>query len=223
MPRSINGFGTGLVKASRKRMIDDQPHFDAIEAVMALYLPIIPYKALHVVNIWQDRKNYENQEYQSTPLRSAPRIYFKAMLNGWGNGLMLFGGVMTAIAGLASMNMERAFNQKDMVFLSVSSGVVIAGVLAKLLWRSLDASDSRIKEVLGVHPYGISDPYYWTDEIAETTVEGLQQLESSSSLLAIADAALRKDERAKAMLCIRLAMRDPNQSLQARAMLDQLL
>lgn len=50
MPHSVNGFGTGLVRISRVRTDAGAGQCDAMEAVIALGLPTIPYKVLHIVN-----------------------------------------------------------------------------------------------------------------------------------------------------------------------------
>lgn len=223
MPYSVNGCGTGLVKSSRPRKIAGQPHFDAIETVQLFYIPVLPYKAIHVVSHCQDPKDMEKEQYQSYPLRPAPRIFLKALLNGWGMVLIVFGGVFTAIAGFASANMERAFTQTDLILICISSGMVVAGILAKIVWWIMDAADNRIKDVLGVHPYGASDPYYWVYDTAHAAAKDLVTQESAASLLEVADRAMHEGNRAQAMLSVRLAMRDTSQSAKARVMFDQLL
>jgi hypothetical protein len=46
---------------------------------------------------------------------------------------------------------------------------------------------------------------------------------SATSLLTVADRSMREGDQSTAMLCVRLATRDPNQRLEAGALLDQLL
>ena len=51
MPFSMNGIGTGLFAASRKRKNNGNTQFDALEAGMFAFLPLIPFKALHVLTM----------------------------------------------------------------------------------------------------------------------------------------------------------------------------
>ena len=141
-------------------------------------------------------------------MRPSLRIIAKAFLNSWGNGLMIAGGAMTALGGFTFLTMDRPVNESDRTFLIVVSACFAVGVLSKLAWMALDRSDERIKDVIGAHELGTSDPYYWPDDVAQSAADGLLKEESSSSLVDLAERLLSGGDRSRAMLCLRLAMRD---------------
>jgi hypothetical protein len=222
MTTSVNGTGTGLVKASRPRMVNGCPHFDAVEAVTFFYCPLLPYRVVHVISICADSKKWQTENYRYIPLRFAPRIIFKAFINRWGNVFILYGGFMTALGGFATRNMGRAFNQTDATVLTAFALMVVIGLLLKAVRLALDASDNRIKSILGAHELGTSDPYYWPEDVAESVRERYFGAESARSLTAIAEQAMLQGDRSKAMLCARLAMRRESDYVQARTVFDQI-
>jgi hypothetical protein len=219
MPHSVNGIGTGLVRASKARHVEGYKQFDAVEAVIFLLMPIVPYKVVHVMSIWGEG---QGERYQAIRLRPSLRIIAKAFLNAWGNGLAIFGAGMGLLAGFAFLTMDRPVNQTDRTFLIIALACFVAGVLSKLAWMALNRSDERIKDVIGAHELGTSDPYYWADDVAQPAAEALLEEESCSSLVDLAERLLTSGDRSKAMLCLRLAMRGEGdlrtQELFARAL-----
>ncbi len=208
MPSSVNGFGTGLVRASRKRTVGEHTQFDAVEALMLAYLPVIPYKAIHVFSIWQ--AGYEKQGYRSVPLRITGRLVLKAFLNRWGDGLCLIGGGMLAIFGLIILTVDRPFNQTDADFLITLGAMLAAGIVCKLLWLAIGRKDERIKDAIGPHQFGSSDPLDWPHDTAQTMADSILRQESARSLVDVARRAMDAGESAKAMFCLRVAMHDKN-------------
>jgi hypothetical protein len=219
MPHSINGVGTGLVRASKRRDVEGYKQFDAVEAVIFLLMPIIPYKVVHVLSIWPHGMG---EQFQAIRLKPSLRIVAKAYLNTWGNGLIIAGGVLTAVMGFVLATMDRPVNEGDWAFLITVSACLAVGVVLKLAWTALDRSDERIKDVIGPHELGTSDPYYWPDEIAQPATEGVLEGESSSSLVDVAERLLTGGDRSKAMLCLRLAMRD-QRDLRTQELFDRAL
>jgi hypothetical protein len=205
MPSSINGIGTGIVTASKKRTVDGHIQFDAIQAVVFLFLPLVPYKAIHVLSIRQS--GGEGQQYQSIDLRPSFRVIFKAFLNGWGNVLLFAGGVGLPLIGLAFATMARPMNQSDWTFLTIVIVVLALGVVAKLLWFVIDARDQRIRAIMGPHELGTSDPFDWTDETAATAREGILKQQELPTLIDVAAKFHNEGDSAGAMFYVRLAMR----------------
>jgi len=205
MPSSINGIGTGIVTASRKRDVGGHTQFDAIQAVVFLFLPLIPYKAIHVLSIRQ--AGAEGQQYQSIDLRPSFRVIFKAFLNGWGNVLLFAGGVGLPLIGLAFATMQRKMNQSDWTFLTIFIVVLALGVVAKLLWFAIDARDQRIRAIIGPHELGTSDPCDWTDATATAAREGILEQQELPSLVEVAAKHRSEGDVAGAMFYVRLAMR----------------
>ncbi len=208
MPSSINGFGTGLVRASRRRKIGEHTQFDAVEALMLAFLPVIPYKAIHVLSIWQ--AGYEREGYQAVPLRITGRLVLKAFLNRWGNVLCWIGGGMAALLSLIFPTMSRPFNQTDADFLIALGAMLAAGIVCKLLWVALCRGDERIRDAIGPHQFGSSDPLDWPHETAQAVAGSILKQESARSLVDVARRATDAGERAKAIFCLRVAMHDKN-------------
>ncbi|MBI4751902.1 MAG: hypothetical protein HY774_25740 [Acidobacteria bacterium] len=220
MPYSVNGVGTGLIKASKERNIDGCIQYDAIEAFMLFYIPIIPYKAIHVLAIWQ--AGYEQEKYQSIKLKSSSRLVAKGMLNGWGNVLLIFGGGAFLFFSFVTLTMSRPSNIKDYMFLSGMMGLFLIGVFCKAAWYLLNDTDERIKNIIGPHDLGTSDPFDWPDEIAQSVIKHLVAGANGQTLVEIANQALAEQNRAKAMFCVRLAMRG-GQNPAAQKLFDQMM
>ena len=206
MPYSVNGIGTGLVAASRKRVVEDCTQFDALETLMVFYCPILPYRAVHVLALWNEAAD---ERYHSICLRFAPRLITKAFLNRWGNVLAAFGALLGGLSGYAFATMDRAVNQADIAFLAGSVSMLLTGLLFKLLWWLMDRRDERIKDLLGAHDLGSSDPFYWTSETADAVSAALLQQHGHVSLTQVISRALSDGDRSLAFYCARLAMRDP--------------
>lgn len=217
MPTSYNGFGTALVRASKKRTVDGHVQFEAVEALVAAYFPLVPYKVIHVL-----QGDSSIDEYHSITLSRGGRIIVKAYLSGWGNLLMFFAGLMTAIFAFATYTMERPFTRTDATFLLSGTAVLVFGVVLKFVWLRLDAKDEQIKDIIGVHALGTSDPIYWPEQIAIPFTNDLLTQHGATSLDEIAQKAMSTGEQSLAMLCTRVAMRNAN-DVRAKASFDQLL
>lgn len=221
MPFSANGFGTGLVRLSRKRTVNGCVQFDALEAVTAAHCPLVPYRVVHVLAIWADGGSM-GEQYQRVALRPAPRLILKGFLNGWGNMLSLFGALIGAIAGLATATMERPFTATDATFLTVFVLMFVIGVACKIAWLVLDNADERVKNAIGPHDLGSSDPLYWPQDIAQEAGARLCQQEGTSNLVDAAHKASARGDLAQAALCARLAMQYRTNE-PARALFEQIL
>jgi hypothetical protein len=103
--------------------------------------------------------------------------------------------------------MARPMTPTDWTFLTVFVVALVLGVFAKVLWKVLDARDQRIRNIMGPHELGTSDPYDWTDETAFAAREGILQQHEMPSLLELAGRSLHDGDVAGAMLYTRLAMR----------------
>jgi hypothetical protein len=215
MPFSVNGFGTGLIRASRRRSVQGLIQYDAIEAVVLCMLPVFPYRVVHVVASDGDR-------YQALRLRFSPRIVVKAFLRSWGLGLLLLGLVLGIFAVCAVANPARVHTEGEWTFLRVCIGMVVGGLGARLAWWVQERGDDRLRRLFGSTPAGTSDPMDWPEVIARPVVAELMSEAGSSSL---ADAAFRLHERGelgKAAVCARLA-ETRGEAAQARELLARWL
>lgn len=220
MPYSVDGIGTGLVKASRVREVDGCTQYDAIEAFMFCFIPLIPYKAIHVLAIWDS--GYQSEKYQSIVLKPSSHLVTKGMLNGWGNVLSIFGGSLFVFLCFATLTMSRPTNMKDYLTLGGLLITCLIGLTCKTAWYYLNEPDERIKDLLGAHAFGTSDPIHWPDEIARSVIKNLMTEANGLPLTSIAQQAMIERKTSKAMLCVRLAMRG-GQNPVAQKLFDQLM
>jgi hypothetical protein len=222
MPVAIKGCGTGLVAASRKRKHDGQTQFDAIEAGMIFYFPFLPYKAMHVIETPPVKANGYREHYQFVPLRMSARLIARAFMNRWGNILGMVAPAALFGFCCSMANMDRPFMQRDRENLAILVIMLLVGVACKLAWLVLTQKDEKIKDLLGFHANGSSDPWDWLPDQAEAATRAMTQEETSSSLVEVARRAIQAGNRSKAAFCIRLAMRNPN-DFEAQDMMDRLL
>jgi len=219
MPYTVNGIGTGLVRASRKRTVEEYTQFDAVEAFVLLYIPLVPYKVIHILSIWPGS---EGEQYQSMPLQFAPKIVAKAFLNGWGNVLLWLCTPMAAVFTVVTFTMEREVNDTDVACLTVLWTLAFVGLCLKTIWCFWSGRDERIVETIGSHEFGTSDPFYWQDqllaEVAEATLKDL----SENRLIDRAQACFREGDAASALYLARIAMRTENRT-EAEAISAQIL
>jgi hypothetical protein len=221
MPSSVNGVGTSLFAASRKRKNNGQTQFDAIEAMMFMFLPVVPYKALHVLNIQPDESSALGKRYRSIPLRMSSRLVFRVFLDCWGNFVALVGGtVLGSVLGLMIAEGRTGINDWDI--LAVAAVVFFVGVGCKTTGRILTRRSERIKDVIGPHALGSSDPWDWKSDLVQSASEAMLQQESLPSLIEVARRAMKTGNRSQAMFCVRIAMRDRN-NIEAQDMFDRLM
>lgn len=215
MPYRINGFGTGLVRASRVWKREGERHFDAVEAVTALYLPLVPYRVIHVMGIRPKGMVGNREDYQSLPLRFSWRIVAKAFLHAWAGVLALVGTFFVVLFGIATVNMERPVTTTDVVILSVLAVLACLGAGLWLVWRWVDAHDRWIRVSIGSHGIGASDPIDWDDHTAAEFKSQILSATGQPDLLAAARQAQRQGDHANAVLRIRLAQRlAPNEDFE---------
>jgi hypothetical protein len=222
MPSSVNGCGTGLFAASRKRKHEGRTQFDAIEALMFCYLPFVPYRALHVLDIQAVKDFTCKEQYQFVPLRMSFRLILKAFLNRWGTCLGLFGGLSLCVCLYANMTMQRPVVHSDWIFYMICAAIFGFGIACKIAWWLLTRKDEKIKDLMGFHVRGSSDPMDWQSDDADAVTQAILQHESSSSLVDAARRIMKTGDRSNAAFCLRLAMRDPY-DMESPELLNRLL
>ena len=205
MPSTVNGIGTSLVRISKKRRVEGHLQFDGVEAFVILYCPLFVYRTVHVLSLWRD--DPEKDKYQALPLRSSAKLIAKGFLNGWGNSLMFFAGLMGVFVSVASAMMDRPFNATDQAILIVLWSLFALGVAAKITFIVVNRPDERIKDLIGPHDLGTSDPYYWPDQVIHNAIASTRDSHDQQPLLAIAEDSLRQGDVATATYLTRLGMR----------------
>ncbi|MCA9057436.1 MAG: hypothetical protein KDA96_09645 [Planctomycetaceae bacterium] len=178
MPRSVNGFGTGLCRASRRRVVSGGEHYDAIEAVTAVWCPLIPYRVIHVIAQTYDWRRPGESTYRFIPLRFSWSTICRASFHAWGGFLSILGIGGTILFSIASFNMEREFTSTDAAFIAAFAAAGMIGVLLRIVSWVLSRRSERIKDLLGPHECGFSDPFEWADEIANDVLTRLQMTEA---------------------------------------------
>ncbi|MCA9044417.1 MAG: hypothetical protein KDA69_08860 [Planctomycetaceae bacterium] len=220
MTYNVNGIGTDLVTVSGHQNVNGQYQYDAMESVVFIGMPLIPYKVVHVVS---SQPHGTGMRYQSHPLRWSFRLFFKGMANGWGNMLLLLGGAFTVLFGFIIFTNDKPFSEMDAVLLTVCGSVFAVGLLSKGLWYMLDRRDMRIREILGPHQLGSSDPMDWPDDVADSMADAILKQFGGRSLTELAERSISEDNDELAMMCVRLAQRDSSEAHAASPLFDELM
>ena len=199
MPYNVNGIGTGLVRASRKRTVEQHTQFDAIEALVFFEMPIIPYKVIHILSI---RPKDLGEQYHALPLRSAPKIILMAFLNGWGNVLSWLSTAMAAVVTVVMLTMERAMGNTDITIVAVLWIIAFVGLCLKIIWCFWSGRNERIVEIMGSHQCGTSDPYYWQDQLLTEVSQAILKELSENRLVDRAQTCLQEGDAATALYLV---------------------
>jgi hypothetical protein len=215
MSLCVKGTGIGTLVASRKRKNNGRRQFDAVEAITIFYLPIVPHRALHILDA-------EGIEYPCVTLRMSWRLIVRAFLNRWGSMLMIVGGLFLGGVNVAMALEGHRFTDEDYFYFTVLGMLFLLGAAFKIAWWFLTRRDERIKDLVGPHSLGTSDPRDWESEQADVVAKAILQQESSVSLVDVARKAVQAGNRSQAAFCLRLALRDPN-DIEAQDLMDRLL
>lgn len=152
-------------------------HFDAVTALCVFWVPIFPLSAEHhqTPTLRPFRLFVHGLEGVEYPLRLAPRILVKAYVRrvAW--------LLVTAAGVLFIMGANRGSGASDLYLLGL--GAASLAVLLFLVVHQVNRREARIRNVLGVHGSGMSDPFTWPGgyplNVKRTTLEetGLGSLE----------------------------------------------
>jgi hypothetical protein len=147
---TVNGFGTAVC-GSRGDV--GWGSCDAMECFVALYLPLIPYKAIHTFD-------WNGQRYRAIPIRWSLELVVRTFVGRWAFVLVVIGvcclfGVLGDRSGLWPLWALLA-----LLFVGLA-------VLAWVLLRVTDRRNKDIRRVLGANTIGNCDPAHLPDDLLE--------------------------------------------------------
>jgi hypothetical protein len=171
------------------------PDRDALECLVFLYLPLIPYKTVHAFN-WQ------GTQYRAIPIRWSWGLVARGMLRRWLWASCILGIICGAIAVTEGRGAAMPGFSVGMLVL----GVIGVGVSA-LGWWALAASDRRNREIrrlLGPHQFGSSDPATWTDDLLRAA-HGPREAHGTATFADAVPRALAAGALSRAMWAARMS------------------
>ncbi len=155
MAYTFNGIGTSVCPGRGLTAWGGLPDADALECVTVFYVPVYPYRAVHVFN-------GDGTTYEQIPIRWSPALVLHALGRRW-LGTILVAGVIAAVVGAFEAFNTRARN--PMLGLRLGCVAVALAAGSCLGWAALRLLDRRtraIRRLLGRHVFGSSDPACWT-------------------------------------------------------------
>lgn len=198
MPFTLNGCGTsvcpsrGSVAWSKGKWYSSSAHdYDALECLVFLFLPIIPFRVVHTFD-------WDGRNYRRIPLKWSATVVFRAMMRRWLMGAFLVGGIVT-FAGIFDSDLGWwAFWATGLLMVAISVG--------GLYW--MHASDEKtrsIRRLLGRHSHGSSDPASWHPTLLPT-VRKSKELYGTDSFASAVGSLLKGGQWSNAMWAARLSV-----------------
>lgn len=204
MPFTVNGFGVGVYRGRGSVSWFGQESFDGMEFLCALFIPIVPIKAVHTYE-------WHGAEYRQLPIRRTGGLVLRCY---WRSAAYL-----TIIAGLLVLALAAGgpFAKGDRpgqgaISVGVALGLAAAGLivlglgfLLLYLFNRSDERDRNIRRVMGPHFAGSSDPAYWTADMT-SQIKSAQEAHGAPTYLHAAMNLFQQNLFAEAMMCARIAM-----------------
>ena len=185
MPMTVNGFGTSVCGG---RGNVGWGSFDAMEWLVALYLPIIPVKAIHTFE-WQ------GEQYRMIPIRWSFDLVLRTFFARWAWGLGII-AVILVIAGFA---------ESSVVLFGIAAALVGVAALLGVMLRSTDRRNKAIRYVLGAATIGNCDPAHMQRGLLGEMKADTQLAYGTDSYVEASEKLFRQGSYARAMWCARMA------------------
>lgn len=190
MPMTINGFGTSVCGG---RGNIGWGSYDAMEWLVALYLPVVPIKPIHTFD-------WTGQQYRMIPLRWSFDLVLRTFFTRWVwvPGLI---GVILFFVGLSNLG------SNDAIGFLVAGGLLMAlGLGAGILLSVTDRRNKEIRLVLGpLTVAGNCDPYHLPGDLLDNMAADTQVKYGTPSYASAARKMLQRGSFAQAMWCARMA------------------
>jgi hypothetical protein len=201
MPYMVNGIGTSVCQSRGKVSWGGPADYDALECFVVLFLPIIPYKAIHTFG-------WNGDHYRAVPIRWSGELFVRTFVGYW----LFVPCIVGVILGLVAFA-ERA---GGMTMLPIAVALVAVPALGWWLLAKTDTRNRNIRRVLGPHELGSSDPATWTNELLDS-VRTPRDMFGTASYAEAVERCLRAADYAGAMwaarLCVILEDTDNGQAL----------
>ncbi len=159
MPHTVNGIGTSVVPARGLVTWPDSSDADcdAVVCFVFLYVPLVPLRVVHACG-------WRGQRYFEIPLRWSWRTVALAFARRWGAAMFFAGCVLALVGGIASFDAKSSHSMIS--FLGPAAALAVAGAFTLRCLARSDLRYRRIRELLGRHALGSSDPADWPkDEV----------------------------------------------------------
>jgi hypothetical protein len=196
VPQTINGIGTSICPARGFVRWGGASDHDAVECFVFVYIPLIPYKAVHTFD-------WNGMHYRQVPIRWSWSLVARAFFRRW---LFLAGVFAAMIAGFGWMEFsEPAAGRATAMPYFVAAGILVA--LWGIGFWVLEATDKRsrdIRRVLGRHSLGSSDPATWANDLL-TGVVNSRQLHGTDTFAAAVPNLMKARAYSQAMWAARLS------------------
>ena len=196
MPMTVNGFGTSVCGG---RGNVGWGSFDAMEWLVAAYLPIIPVKAVHTFD-WQ------GEQYRMIPIRWSFDLVLRTFFHRWAWGI---GGiaVILVLIGLAEKQ------GSPILLFGIAGALVALAAVVGVLLKLTDKRNKDIRYVLGAATVGNCDPANFQAGLLGETTADTRVAYGTDSYAEAADKFLREASYARAMWCARMAtaLEDPRE------------
>ena len=188
MPMTVNGFGTSVCGG---RGNVGWGSFDAMEWLVALYLPIIPVKAVHTFD-WQ------GEQYRMIPIRWSFDLVLRTFFSRWAWAVGVAAIVLVIIG----------FTEKQgspLILFGIAGALVAMAALMGVLLSITDKRNKDIRYVLGAATIGNCDPANLQGGMLDDMKADTQVAYGTDSYLDAAEMLLHKGSFARAMWCARMA------------------
>lgn len=204
MPGTVNGIGTAVCPAGGGLSWSSGPwysqgysmaHYDGVECVVLFYLPLIPYKAVHIFN---RQSAGMGERYQQIPIKWSLGLVLRAFLGRWMWAVLLSGATMALIGAVDTFQ----HHKRQELMLVIGVGLML---LAPIGWWLLALSDRRntdFRRVMGPTEFGSSDPASWQADTLQH-IRPAQELFGVATYAAAARKLLANEEFGQAMFAAR--------------------
>ena len=188
MPMTVNGFGTSVCGG---RGNVGWGSFDAMEWLVAAYLPILPVKAVHTFD-------WEGEQYRMIPIRWSFDLMLRTFFHRWAWGIGII-AVILVIVGFA----EKQGN--PILFFGIAGALVALAGLVGVLLKVTDKRNKDIRYVLGAATIGNCDPANFQSGLLGEMTADTQVAYGTDSYADAAEKYLHERYYARAMWCARMA------------------